>query len=449
MFRRCLRHGATPPRTVLIAGMRTPFCKSYGELLDADSTALGASCVSGLINKVGLNVDHVEEIVWGNVVLTTSAPNIGREINIHLNLPRKIVAHQVSMACASGLKAVTDADMMIKTGNSNCIIAGGSDSLSYSEIPLPTKLSQGLALTVFGGAKTLQGKVQKFWQNAGPVAKWLPTMPSVAEKSTGKTMGYHADFMAELHGITRQQQDEFAVGSHRKAQVAKDGGIFDEEIEPFKTKKGVIRYDNFLQTPNLEKMSKLKPAFRKPNGTITAANATGLTDGGSAVLLTSESYAKQHGLPTDITLRAWHHAAIDPWPQLLIAPAIAIIKVLDKAGLTLDDIDVFEIHEAFAAQVLCTLSAIKDQDFCNKYVDGHKALGDIDMTKLNVNGGSLAIGHPFAATGGRVVTAAMNELRRSKKRYALISICAAGGIGSTAILERLDEGGVQPSAVKR
>ena len=437
------------PRSVLVAGMRTPFVKAYGEFLHDDATALGSSCVSSLINKTNLDPNLLEAIVWGNVVLNTSNPNIGRDINIDLNLPRKIVAHQVSMACISGCRAISDADMMIRGGHSNCIIAGGSDSVSHAELPIPNDLTRGLAMTVYGGAKTPKGKLEQFWKHAGPIAKWLPGMPSVAEKSTGRTMGYHTDVTAEFNRISRQAQDEYAVESHRKTQIAKDKGVFDEEIAPFTTKSGkVVRYDNFLQKPNLEKMQKLKSAFRKPedHGTITAANATGLTDGGSAVLMANEDFAKKQGWPTDMVLRAWHYSSVDPWPQLLIAPAVAIPAVLDKAGLTLQDMDIVEMHEAFAAQVLSTLHLINNKKFLDDLCGGHKPMGDIDPAKFNVNGGSLAIGHPFAGTGGRCTIAAMNELRRSKGRYALISVCAAGGIGATAVLERLDESSVQPSA---
>lgn len=433
-------------RCVVVAGMRTPFCKAYGELMNLNSTQLGTACVSSLIRKTQLNVNDVDQLLWGNVVLDPANPNVAREINIALNMPGKIVSHQLSMQCLTGLKAILDADMMIRDGRAQCIIAGGSDSLSFSKVCLPTALTQGLAMTVYGGGKTPLAKLQKFWQNSGPFRKWMPQMPSVAEPSTGKTMGFHADYMAEFSAIPRQAQDEYAASSHRKAAEARKRGVYDEEIVPVTGHfKKTIKYDNFLQDPNLEKMAKLKPAFRK-TGTVTAANSTGLSDGGSAVLLASEAYARQQGWPTDIVVRAWENAGVDPWPQLLLAPAVAIPRVLDRAGLTLDQMDIIEMHEAFAAQVLCTLKAIQDPRFMNDFVGGHKPLGEIDPAKLNVNGGSLAIGHPFAATGGRVITAAMNELRRSKKRFALISICAAGGLGSTAILERLDETAVQPAA---
>jgi acetyl-CoA acyltransferase len=411
-----------------------------------DSIGLGCTAVAGLINKTGVDPKEVEQIVWGNVVLSSGTPNIGREIVIELNLPRHIVAHMISFACASSLKCVCDTDMIIKGGHADCVIAGGSDSVSHAEVPLPRGLTRGLAMTVFGGAKDFQSKLEKFWANSGPAAKWVPSFPAIGEKSTGKTMGYHCDMMAEFSGVTREAQDQLAAESHLKALEASKKGYLDQEITPIDNRAGkIIKQDGFIQKPDLAKYAKLKPAFRTlaQKGTITAANATGLTDGGSAVLMCSEEYAKKKGWPTDIQVKAWQNSAVDPFPQLLIAPAIAIPKCLDRAGLKLSDIDVWEIHEAFAAQVLSTFVALESEQFCRDYL-GRGPVGTIDRSKLNINGGSLALGHPFAATGGRVVTSAANELRRNKKRYALLSVCAAGGLGSVAIIERVDELSAQP-----
>lgn len=411
-----------------------------------DSIGLGCSAVSGLINKTGVDPHEVEQIVWGNVVLASGTPNIGREIVIELNLPRHIVAHMLSFACASSLKSVCDTDMIIKGGHADCVIAGGSDSVSHAEVPLPRGLTRGFAMTMFGGAKDFQGKLNKFWQYSGPAGKWIPTFPAIGEKSTGKTMGYHCDMMAEFNGVTREEQDKLAAASHEKALVAREKGYLAQEITPIDNRAGkIIKVDGFIQKPDIAKLAKLKPAFRslEQKGTITAANATGLTDGGSAVLMCSDEYAKKKGWPTDIQVKAWHNSAIDPFPQLLLAPAIAIPRCLEKAGLTLDDIDIFEIHEAFAAQVLSTFVALESEQFCRDYLN-RGAVGKIDRSKLNINGGSLALGHPFAGTGGRVVMSAANELRRNKKRYALLSVCAAGGLGSVAIIERVDELSAQP-----
>ncbi len=255
-------------------------------------------------------------------------------------------------------------------------------------------------------------------------------------------MGYHADLMAEINKIDKSAQDEFAVRSHNNAAQAIKSGKFASEIVPVINGTGKkVTTDNLIRTNmKIENVSKLNPVFRsnKEHGTVSAASSSALTDGASAVLLMSESKAKQLGYTTDIVLRSYVKTAIEPYPQLLMAPAKAIPAALDKAGLTLDDIDLFELHEAFAAQVLCTIKVLGDAEWCKNNLHRDSAVGVIPVEKLNINGGSLAIGHPFAATGGRLVTSLANELRRSKKRYGLISICAAGGIGGVAILERVD-----------
>lgn len=255
-------------------------------------------------------------------------------------------------------------------------------------------------------------------------------------------MGFHADLMAEINQIPREEQDKFAFASHQKAAAAVKAGKFKSEIVPVKLPNngGIVESDDLIRgSVDPSKISKLEPVFRSADqkGTVTAATSSPLTDGASAVLLMSEAKAKKLGYPTDISLRSFVNTAIDPYPQLLLAPAIAIPKALDLAGLTVEDIDVFEFHEAFAAQVLCTLKCLESDEFCRKFCGKDEAVGKINIEKININGGSIAIGHPFAATGGRIIATAANELRRSKKKYCLISICAAGGLGGVAILERI------------
>eukprot|EP01012_Entosiphon_sulcatum_P050840 TRINITY_DN6978_c0_g1_i1.p1 TRINITY_DN6978_c0_g1~~TRINITY_DN6978_c0_g1_i1.p1 ORF type:complete len:469 (-),score=89.90 TRINITY_DN6978_c0_g1_i1:83-1384(-) len=425
---------------VLVAGTRTPFVKAFGDLLKVDAVGLGVASVQGLLAKTNLDPKHVDDLIWGNVVLCTSAPNIAREVVIDLNLPRQIVAHSVSMACASGLKAVLEADTLIRSGHSDCIIAGGSDSMSNAEVPLPRNVTYGLAKGfVYAKGKNPIANVQTFFKYAGvnPLG-WGPTPPSIAERSTGKTMGYHADLMAEINKISREDQDAYAVNSHAKALAARAKGYLKEEVVQVSAGKDkFVSEDNLLREQDPAKLKTLKPVFRKDKGTITAASSSALTDGGSSVLVMSEERAQKLGYPTDIRVKSWAFSAIDPYPQLLLAPALAIPRALEKAGLTLADIDIFEIHEAFAGQVLATTKVLACPDFARTFLNRDKAVGVVDPAKLNVNGGSLALGHPFAATGGRVVTAAMNELRRSQKRYALVSICAAGALGGVAIIERV------------
>eukprot|EP01064_Diplonema_japonicum_P028378 TRINITY_DN4344_c0_g2_i1.p1 TRINITY_DN4344_c0_g2~~TRINITY_DN4344_c0_g2_i1.p1 ORF type:complete len:446 (+),score=132.47 TRINITY_DN4344_c0_g2_i1:83-1420(+) len=427
-------------RAVLVQGARTPFVKSFGEMYKTDSIGLGVAAVEGLLDKTKLDPSHVDNLIWGNVVLQTSAPNIAREIVIDLNLPKHIVAHSTSMACSSGLNAIAQATQMVEAGHADCIIAGGSDSLSCAELPLPRNTGHALAMSFVYAPKkwSPMRRIKNFGKMAGwNPAKWMPTPPAVAERSTGKTMGYHADLMAELNQVGREEQEAFALRSHERAERARQNGYLAQEITPTVSNGKTISEDNLIQT-DLEGMRKklpnLKPAFRKKIGTVTPATSSALTDGGSCMLVMSEEKALELGYPIDCSLKAWDFSAIDPYPQLLMAPAIAIPRCLDKAGLSVKDIDVWEIHEAFSAQVLSTLKALESEEFCQAFMS-RPALPAIDKEIINPNGGSIAIGHPFAATGGRVLTAAVNELRRSKKKHSMVSICAAGGIGSVAIVE--------------
>jgi len=285
----------------------------------------------------------------------------------------------------------------------------------------------------------MKGLIQ-FFKDAGSPKTWIPTAPSISERSTGKTMGYHADLMADLNKVSRSSQDEFAAASHKNAAKARREGKLEEEIVPVRLKSGkIVNRDNLIREDSeASKMGKLKPVFRS-TGTVTAASSSPLTDGGSAVLVMSEEKARELGYPVDIRISSYATTAVDPYPQLLLAPVLAFPKVLDHAGITLDQVDLFEIHEAFAAQVLSTTACLASDEFCQKRLGRKKAIGVVPPEKLNVNGSSIAIGHPFSATGGRLVTSAMNELRRTGKRYAILSVCAAGGIGGVALVERVDE----------
>jgi acetyl-CoA acyltransferase len=424
-------------KAVIIMGARTPFVKAFGPLMKVDSIGLGVASVGGLINKAKLDPNHIDEIIWGNVVLNTKAPNVAREIVLDLNLPKKITGVTVSRACHSGLEAILQGVRLIEHGGADCVIAGGSDSMSNGEISLPNHISWALGQYQFGGEKGFKGFV-KLLKNAGPPSTWIPTPPSITERSTGHTMGYHADLIAENRDVKREAQDALAMASHTNAARARREGKFKEEIVPvtLPNGEGIVSEDNLIrEKQDSSKMAKLKPVFRK-QGTVTAASSSPLTDGGSCVLIMSEKKARELGYPTDITVRSYATTAIDPFPELLLAPTLAIPKALDNAGLTLNDIDIVEMHEAFAAQVLATIACLASKQFCKERLGRDEPVGEIDPRKVNVNGSSIAVGHPFSATGGRVVTAAINELRRSGKRYALISICAAGGIGGAAIIER-------------
>lgn len=440
-------------RAVIVTGVRTPFVKSFGALMKVDTIGLSSAAVAGLLAKTKLDPNEINHLIWGNVVMQTNAPNCAREIIIDLNMPKHIAAHSTSMACASGLNAITQACTLIEGGHADCIIAGGSDSVSNGELPIPRRLAYGLAQFIYGKNKGSPMVVSDFFREAGynPL-KWLPTPPAIAERSTGKTMGWHGDIISELYKVPREAQEALALKSHENACKAAEKGYFKDEVVPVTYKKGSkdveVSEDNLIRkdwSKLAEKLPKLKPAFRKPNGTITAATSSALTDGASAVLVMSEEKAKKLGYPTDVSVKSWNFSAIDPYPQLLLAPTIGWPVVLKKAGLKASDIDLFEIHEAFAGQVLTTIKCLESAEFSKKYLGLDKPVieGGFDMSKLNVNGSSIAIGHPFAATGGRIVTSAAHELRRSGKKHALVSICAAGGLGGVCILEHT------PTAAKK
>lgn len=312
--------------------------------------------------------------------------------------------------------------------------------MSNAEIPLPRPVAYGMMKAVM-----LKKGAAGFFSEAGynPL-KWIPTGRALTERSTGKTMGWHADMMSELNSIPRKDQEELALNSHRNAIAAEKKGYLAQEISPItvtvKGKSKEVSKDDLIQH-DLEKMAakmpNLKPVFRKDKGSITAATSSPLTDGGSAILIMSEEKAKKLGYPTDVTVKSFYFSGIDPYPQLLLAPALGWGPALKKAGLTTKDIDLFEIHEAFAGQVLATIKCLRSPEFFEKYTGSSEVVmkEEFDFSKLNVNGSSIALGHPFAATGGRILGSLTNELRRSGKRHGIVSICAAGGLGGVAVLE--------------
>ncbi|CEO97951.1 Acetyl-CoA C-acyltransferase [Plasmodiophora brassicae] len=436
--------GRTKAVAVVVGGCRTPFVKSFGSLQEVDATALGVACVRGLIEKYKIDPVIVDDVIWGNVVVNTSAPNIAREIVIDAKLPRSIPGVTVSRACLSGLQAIEQAVTLIESGYAHVVIAGGSDSTSNGEMPVPRHLTRALGKYALGGGKKAGWSgVRTLLSEAGSPSSWVPKQNEIAERSTGRTMGYHSDLMAEIRGVSRTEQDEFAKSSHAKASSAQKAGYLAEEIVPVPTSQGklVDKDDIIRESIDVKKLASLSPAFRseKEHGTVTAASASALTDGASAVLIMSATKAKELGFPTDVTVAGFATSAVDPYPELLIAPAIALPRALQHANLSLKDIDIFEIHEAFAAQVLATLRALASDKFAKEFLGRDSAVGTIPADKINPCGGSVAIGHPFAATGGRLVISATNQLRRTGKRYALLSICAAGGIGGVAILEHKRE----------
>ncbi len=424
-------------RAVVVGGVRTPFHKAFGELVALDTIALGAAVVRALLRQYPIGHHEIDSLVWGGVILPPGAPNVGREIVLDLGLPPSIEAMTVTRACASGLQAVTSAAAAIERGEIDVAIAGGSDSTSNASITMPPAFVQKLGPVVMG-RKATPGDYLRAVGKLDLSTDLLPRMPRVAERTTGLTMGQSAESMAERNGISRQQQDEFALGSHRKAAAAVESGWFAKEMCPVTLPDGrEVHGDGLIRgDTSLERLSALRPAFKR-GGTITAGNASPLTDGAAAVLLMSEDKARSLGLQPLARVVDWAYVGVDPTDQLLIGPALAIPKVLDRVGLPLERMDRIDLHEAFAAQVLSVVGALQSKAFAQARLGRDEAFGTVDPDKLNVYGGSLSIGHPFGATGARMVTTMARELARGAGEYAVLGICAAGGLGAAALLQRV------------
>jgi acetyl-CoA acyltransferase len=425
-------------RAVVVSGIRTPFVKAFTDFTKMDTIALGVAAVNGLLKKTGLRHRDVEAMIWGGVILPTTSPNLAREIALDVRLDPSAEGYTVTRACASGLQAITDAAAAIERGESDVIIAGGSDSTSNASITLPSKVVHAVAPLALGGKASAADYLGVLAQMM-PLSEILPRQPKIAERSTGEVMGESAERMATRNEISRKSQDEFAVRSHHRAAAAIAAGRFDDEIVPVQTPSGKwVHADGLVRADtSVEKLSKLRPVFSK-TGTLTAGNSSALTDGAAAVLLMSEEKARSLGFKPLAAINSWSYVGVDPADQLLIGPAIAMPKALDRAGLKLSDIDLVDMHEAFAAQVLSVLKVLTSAPFAKARLGRETAFGEIDPEKLNVHGGSLALGHPFGATGARMVTTMANELALTGKRTALLGLCAAGGLGAAAVLERVD-----------
>jgi len=427
-----------PRRAVIVDGVRTPFVRAFGEMLKMDTIALGVTATGALIEKTELDREEIDGIIWGGVILPGLAPNVAREIALDLRLPSRVEGMTVTRACASGLQAVTLAAAAIERGEADVMIAGGSDSTSNSELKLPQKVVHALAPLAFGKASSPADYLAVLAQLM-PISSILPRMPKIAERTTGQVMGEAADEMARRNGVSREAQDAFAERSHKRAAHATSVGRFTDEVTPVQTPNGRwVHQDGLIRgDTSLEKLARLRPAFAK-GGSVTAGNSSGLTDGGAAVLLMSEEKALSLGYKPKAAFRSWAYAAVDPADQLLLGPALAMPKALSRAGMVLKDANLVDMHEAFAAQVLSVLRALGSRAFAEERLGQSRAIGDVDPALLNVHGGSIALGHPFAATGARMVTTMANEMQAADRETALLGICAAGGLGAGAVLERLN-----------
>jgi acetyl-CoA acyltransferase len=423
-------------RAVVVGGLRTPFCKAFSQLTELDTIALGSAAVSGLLAKLALSTREIDSIVWGGVILPPLTVNVGREIVLELKLPPSIEGQTVTRACASGLQAITHAAAMIERGDADVIIAGGSDSTSNAPIAFPPKVVRKLGPLVLGGKGTVTDYLGALAQLM-PLSEMLPRVPKIAERTTGEVMGESAERMARRNEISREAQDAFALRSHQRAAAAIASGRFAGEVTAVQTPAGSVHADGLVRADtSLAKLGALEPAFAK-DGTVTAGNASPLTDGAAATVLMSEDKARALGYAPLAAVRAWSYVGVDPSDQLLIGPALCMPKALARAGMRLSDIDLVDIHEAFAAQVLSVTKMLASRAFARERLGLEEAVGELDEARLNVHGGSIAIGHPFGATGARMVTTMANELVQSGKSTALLGICAAGGLGAAAVLERV------------
>jgi acetyl-CoA acyltransferase len=422
-------------RAVIVDGVRTPFLRAFGAFTRMDTVALGAVTVRTLLDKAGVKPEEIESLIWGGAILPGSTPNVGREIVLDAGLPRTLEASTVSRACSSGFLAVTQAVAAIERGEADVIIAGGGDSTSNAEVTMPPSFVHKMAPV----AMSAKSGVMDYLGLLGKISirkDLIPRRPSIRERSTGELMGESAERMAKIWGIPREEQDAFAAQSHARACAAIKSGRFTGEVIAVRTPDGAtIAADNIpREDATLEKLARLKPAFAK-DGTLTAGNSSALTDGAGAVLIMSEEKALALGLKPLVAFRSWSYDAVDPADQLLIGPAISMPRALEKAGMTLKDVDLVDIHEAFAAQVLCVLRAMASDTFAREWCGRDKAAGELNFADINLHGGSVALGHPFGGTGVRMLITAANELRLSGKSTALLGICAAGGQSVGAVIE--------------
>lgn len=409
-------------RAAIIGGRRTPFVKAGSTFKDLSMQELGAHVLKSVVEHYDVNPESIDEFVFSTVLLDPRTPNWAREILFAAGLPRTVYAQSISNNCISGLIAITSSAERIQLGRVNCAIAGGSESMSNPSLVYNKRISK--AFLEASRARSLGERLKHL--SRIKLKDFMPAPPAVTEPSTGLTMGQHMEITAKEMHIARQAQDELTYRSHKNAAAATADGRLTLEIEPLAgaAKDLIIRGDT-----TVEKLAKLRPVFdRGPEATLTAGNSSALTDGASAVLLMSEQRAKEEDREVLTYIRDYEYSAISANDGLLMAPAVAVPRMLKRNGLKLEDFDLIEIHEAFAAQVLANVQA---------WENGWKedAVGKIDWNKVNVMGGSLAIGHPFAATGGRIVTSLAHEMKRRKAKRGLISICAAGAMAGAMILE--------------
>nr|WP_315589662.1 acetyl-CoA C-acetyltransferase [Sphingomonas psychrotolerans] len=422
-----------PRRVAIIGGSRIPFARSNTAYADASNQDMLAAALQALVDRFGLAGVRLGEVAAGAVLKQARDINLTREAVLSTSLSPETPAYDIQQACGTGLEAAILVANKIALGQIDAGIAGGADTTSDPPIAVNEGFRQ--ALLAANRAKTTGARL-KALARVRPGMLFKPELPRNAEPRTGLSMGEHCELMAKRWGISRADQDALAVRSHHNMAAAYDRGDFADLIVPW---RGLTRDNNLRPDSSIDKLAKLKPVFDREHGTLTAGNSTPLTDGAAVVLLASEAWARTRGLPILAYLRAGEAAAVDfvgGAEGLLMAPAYAVPRMLDKIGLTLQDFDFYELHEAFAAQVLCTLKAWENPDFARDRLGRDAPPGSIDQARLNVNGSSLAAGHPFAATGGRILANLAQMIDRRGGGRGLISICAAGGQGVVAVVEK-------------
>ncbi len=421
-------------RVAIVAGLRTPFARQMTHFKDQNAIEMGKMVVSEMLSRIDIDLALIDRVVFGQVLVHPEAPNIAREIVLGTGMNVSTDAYSVSRACATSFQSAVSITEALMAGSIDIGVAGGADSSSVVPIGVSKKLAR--LLLSLSKAKTFTQKM-KLLSQLRP-SDLAPVPPSVKEYSTGLTMGQNAEQMARDHGISREAQDELAHRSHTLAAKAWQDGLLEEEVmtayvPPYKdslSQDNTVRFDS-----SLAGYAKLKPAFDKAHGTLTAANSTGLTDGAAALLMMKESKAKELGYEPLGYVKSYGFAAIGAEKDMLMGPSHATPIALDRAGVELSDLTLIDMHEAFAAQALCNVQAFASKTFAKEKLGRSKAIGEIDMDKFNVLGGSLAYGHPFAATGARMITQTLRELKRRGGGLGLTTACAAGGLGAAMILE--------------
>lgn len=423
-------------RVAIVEGCRTPFAKAGTSFKAVSPVELGKVAVRELLGRADLDPSEVDELVYGTVVPPIQAPNVAREVGLAAGLPPSVPAYTVSRACASSNQAITSAADAITRGYADIVVAGGVEVLSDVPMLLSRRLRD--ALMSASKAKTLPDRLRSL-ASIRP-RDLAPVAPAIAEPSTGESMGESAERMAKENGISREAQDRWALRSHRLShQGTADGRLLEEIVPTFVPPryKDVVTQDNGIrEDTSFEKLASLPPVFDRKYGTVTAGNSSPLTDGASAVLLMSEEKAKSLGYEPLGYIRSWAYSALSPSGQLLQGPAYAAPDALDRAGVTMQDIELWEMHEAFAAQVLSNLQALDSDEFARRELGRDRKVGILDEERINVMGGSIAIGHPFGATGGRLTTTLLREMRRRGLGLGLITVCAAGALGFAMVIER-------------